>query len=161
MSVLPASSPGSEFDRFLYAPIALNSHGVLQSVLSALARQDLDPWLEAAALTRLPAQIAAQKLCAVITALPEVPGTSHDPHAIAVRLIALLPSRSRADAQGPQQTSAPGAPKSPGKSVNQLLIIVACVALALLGEWLTSATPTPAQADSASAATSTAQKSEP
>jgi hypothetical protein len=42
---------GSEFDDFLYASIGEDSNGVLLSVLSALARLDVDPWEEAAKST--------------------------------------------------------------------------------------------------------------
>ena len=41
---------GSEFDDFLYAPIGEDRNGMLLSVLSALARLDIDPWQEAAKL---------------------------------------------------------------------------------------------------------------
>ena len=39
---------GSEFDDFLFAPIGADRIGMLLSVLSALARLDIDPWQEAA-----------------------------------------------------------------------------------------------------------------
>jgi hypothetical protein len=45
---------GSEFDNFLFASIGESRNGMLLSVLSALARLDLDPWQEAAELARLP-----------------------------------------------------------------------------------------------------------
>jgi len=35
----------SEFDDFLFAPIGDEKNGMLLSVISALARLDLDPWL--------------------------------------------------------------------------------------------------------------------
>jgi len=83
---------GSEFDDFLYASIDEDVNGVLMSVLSALARSDVDPWEEAARLAELPKVMATQKLTALIAALP---GRSQrpDPGTIAPRLIALLPSR--------------------------------------------------------------------
>jgi hypothetical protein len=51
-----ASTPylGSQFDDFLFAPIGEEENGMLLSVVSALARLDLDPWQEAASLTGLP-----------------------------------------------------------------------------------------------------------
>ena len=63
----------SEFDEFLYAPIDSGSNGVLLSVFSALARQDVDPWQEAASLARMSRQSAAQRLAALISALPGGP----------------------------------------------------------------------------------------
>ena len=52
----------SEFDRFLFAPIGEEKNGMLLSVLSALARLDLDPWREAAELARMPKHTAKQRL---------------------------------------------------------------------------------------------------
>ena len=48
-SVLP-----STYDNFLYAPVGESAHGALLTVLSVLARQNVDPWEEAAELSRLP-----------------------------------------------------------------------------------------------------------
>jgi hypothetical protein len=39
---------GPEFENFLFAPIGEDSNGMVLSVLSALARLDIDPWQEAA-----------------------------------------------------------------------------------------------------------------
>lgn len=63
------------------------------SVLSALARLDVDPWQEAAELARLPRESATQRLVSLIAAaLPDKPSVRLDPGSIAARLIALLPS---------------------------------------------------------------------
>lgn len=45
---------GSEFNDFLYAPIGGAGNEMPLSVLSALARLNLDPWKEAAELSDLP-----------------------------------------------------------------------------------------------------------
>ena len=45
---------GSEFDDFLFAPIGDDRNDMPLSVLSALARLDVDPWEEAAELARWP-----------------------------------------------------------------------------------------------------------
>jgi hypothetical protein len=88
-----ASSLPSDFDGFLFAPIDENSgnSGMPLSVLSALARRDVDPWEEAARLTCLPREAAIQRLSALIVVLPDGASTHSDPEAIAARLIALLP----------------------------------------------------------------------
>ena len=44
---------GSEFDAFLFAPIGEEKNGMLLSVVSALARLNIDPWQEAANLATL------------------------------------------------------------------------------------------------------------
>ena len=63
-------SARSEFDAFLFAHIGEEKNGMLLSVLSALARLDLDPWREAAELARTPQQTARQRLTSLIEALP-------------------------------------------------------------------------------------------
>ena len=84
-------SRGSEFDAFLFAPIGEEKNGMLLSVLSALARLDLDPWREAAELARMPKQAAKQRLTSLIEALPDAPSTRPEPETISTRLFALLP----------------------------------------------------------------------
>ena len=42
-----------DFDEFLYAPIGADASGNPVTLLSALARLDMDPWEEAANLARL------------------------------------------------------------------------------------------------------------
>jgi len=85
---------GSEFDNFLFAPIAEESNGMMLSVISALARLDLDPWQEANNLARLPGETATKRLAALLmAALPDGPSARRDPETIAARLTALLPRR--------------------------------------------------------------------
>jgi hypothetical protein len=87
-----SSSLASEFNDFLFAPIGEERNGMLLSVLSALARLDVDPWQEAAELARLSRENATQRLASLIAAaLPEKPSVRLDPGSIAARLIALLP----------------------------------------------------------------------
>jgi hypothetical protein len=86
-----SASLGSEFDDFLFASIGEDRNGMLLSVLSALARLDVDPWHEAAQLARLPGEIAAHRLAALIARLPDGALMRPDPGTIAARLIALLP----------------------------------------------------------------------
>ena len=80
-----------EFDDFLYAPIGAHGGEMPLSVLSALARSDLDPWQEAAELSDLPKDIATQRLASLISQLPGGRWTLADSGAIAGRLIELLP----------------------------------------------------------------------
>ena len=71
------SALGSEFDNFLFAPIAEEGNGMMLSVISALARLNLDPWQEANNLAGLPGETATKRLASLlIAALPEGPSTS-------------------------------------------------------------------------------------
>lgn len=79
MTTVPVSVPGSEFDDFLFAPIGEDRNGMLVSVLSGLARSDVDPWQEAAKLAQLPGEIATKQLATLIGALPHGAASYPDP----------------------------------------------------------------------------------
>ncbi len=89
---------GTEFDNFLFAPIGEDGNGMLLSVLSALARLELDPWQEAARLARLPATSATRRLASLLAALPDGARGQRDFSAIAARLVALLPRKAPSSA---------------------------------------------------------------
>jgi hypothetical protein len=91
MRTAAVSIPGAEFDEFLFAPIGEDRNGMLVSVLSALARSDVDPWQEAAKLAQLPGETATQRLASLIGSLSDRDTSYLDPPKIAARLIALLP----------------------------------------------------------------------
>ena len=94
MTAIHTAGYGSEFDEFLYASIAEEHNGTLLSVLSALARRNLDPWDEAARLAGLPRAAARQWLTTLIAAIPDGPLPRGDPGLLVERLIALLPRRA-------------------------------------------------------------------
>jgi hypothetical protein len=85
------SQLGPEFDDFLFAPIGEDGNGMVLSVLSALARLDIDPWQEAAKLSGLPGGAATQRLASLIAALPDESSAYPDPTTVAARLVVLLP----------------------------------------------------------------------
>ena len=91
----PGTPIGREFDRFLFAAIADDRHGQRLSVLSLLARSDVDPWEAAANLMNMPREMATARLAALITALPDESTTKLPADAIACDLIALLPPASK------------------------------------------------------------------
>jgi hypothetical protein len=82
------------FDRFLFADVGEDRNGMFLSVLSALARLDLDPWFEAASLSRLPAPAATQRLTSLLSSLPSAQLKVPPPAAI-MRLVGLLPQATR------------------------------------------------------------------
>jgi hypothetical protein len=85
--------PGVEYNDFLFAPIGEDSNGMLVSVLSGLARLDIDPWQEAAQLARSTTEAGTQRLASLIGALRDTESAYPDPATIAARLIGLLPKR--------------------------------------------------------------------
>jgi len=90
----------SEFNDFLFAPVGDDKNGMPISVLSALARLDVDPWQEAAKLARLPGGAATERLTSLIAALPDGPSARRDPATIAARLVTLLPRETGAKMSG-------------------------------------------------------------
>ena len=82
---------GPEFDDFLFAPIGEDRNGTTLSVLSALARLDVDPWQEATRLARMPREAAAARLTLLIDALPREPASAMLSQASGADLVALLP----------------------------------------------------------------------
>jgi hypothetical protein len=84
-----------EFNDFLYAPIGGAPNAMPVSVLSALSRLDIDPWLEAATLSALPKEDATQRLATTIARLPGRQWALADCDAIAERLTRLLPRRQQ------------------------------------------------------------------
>ncbi len=95
----------SEFDPFLYAPVGDEGNGLLLSVLSALARLDVDPWQEAATLTKMPARDATVRLASLLSSLASDAATLLAPGTV-LRLVALLSQEQPRDR------------RSPGKSVS-------------------------------------------
>jgi hypothetical protein len=127
---------GSEFDEFLYASIAEEHNGTLLSVLSALARSNLDPWDEAARLAGLPRAAARQFLTTLIAALPEGPSPRGDPGLLVERLIALLPRRASPAEQSPVAEPHPPRATSRARTFTWALYIAAILFI-LISQWLT------------------------
>jgi hypothetical protein len=94
----PALSPffrDKTFDPFLFAAIGEERNGMLLSVLSALARLDIDPWREAASLSRLQPPAATARLTSLLSSSTSSLIKAPAPATI-LRLVGLLP-RAAAD----------------------------------------------------------------
>jgi hypothetical protein len=140
---------GSEFDDFLFAPIGEDRNDMPLSVLSALARLDIDPWREAAELARLPGETATQRLASLIAALPDGPSAHLDPGTIAARLIAFLPRRTRSNIPSRETLRSVGAVTNLRAVISMILIYV-IVAIFMMGaQWVAASREPPAQVDSA------------
>jgi hypothetical protein len=141
LTAIHPAAHGSEFDEFLYASIAEEHNGTLLSVLSALARMNLDPWDEAARLAGLPRAAARQWLTTLIAAIPEGPLPRGDPGLLVERLIALLPRRAAAAAASSPIEPPPARVTSRVRTVTWMLYIAAILFM-LISQWLTRH-PTP------------------
>jgi hypothetical protein len=150
---------GSQFDDFLYAPIIEEGNGTLLTVLSALARVNLNPWDEAARLALLPCEIATTAMAKLIVALPNGLAQGLDAGALARQLVSRLP---RYDAP----RAHPAAPVSNGtfaldrNVVATVLWIYLVLTLAFLGaRWLGGFAQTPIRPTADASATNGAASS--
>lgn len=89
-----ASSLTSRYDDFLFAPICDEPSGMQLSVLSALARMNIDPWEEATRLAAMPEAIAESTLVSTLELIPNRCWERSETEVIAARLVRLLPQRS-------------------------------------------------------------------
>lgn len=99
----------SEFNDFLFASVGEEESGAELSVLSALARLDMDPWSEAARLSELTREAATSALAATLQSLPDGGWKTSEIRSIAVRLVAHLPRHGSSRAK----------PSPTAKAVNQ------------------------------------------
>jgi hypothetical protein len=117
------------YDAFLFAVVGQEKNGLQLTVLSALARLDLDPWQEAARLANLTPEAATQALAARIAGLPAGDWHTSDSRSIADRLVGFLPARSVA--------STAAAPRGPNAGPEPRVVILnwligAAIGLALV-----------------------------
>jgi hypothetical protein len=137
---------GSEFDNFLFAPIGKDRNGMLLSVVSALARLDVDPWQEADELAQLPGEAATKRLASLIATLPDGPSAHLDPGAVASRLIALLPRRASSNIASRERLFGIQAVDDPRGFIYAIIIFMALV---LGAQWIMASIQPSAQVDNA------------
>jgi hypothetical protein len=161
MNAATKPRPGCEFDRFLYASIGDDTNGMPLTVLSALARMDVDPWEEASKLTQMPQESAVEQLASLLGALRNSPLADLEPARIVAPLIALLPC-PRDPAAPKRKAFSQFAPTKHPAAVSTLLTALTCVIFMLLSQWLLgsleslghlqpTSTPTPASASPSAA----------
>ena len=134
----------SNLNGFLFADIGVERSGMALSVISALARQGLDPWQEAERLAKEPRTVATDGLARLIATMPASLWPLPDATAIAARLVDLLPRQGARDGDAhPAFLSAPGLTAKGRKGGRWL--IVAILTMALLAGLAAAFTATPAR----------------
>ena len=118
---------GPEFDKFLCAPIGADRNGTGLSVLSALARLNVDPWQEATSLARMPREAAVVRLTALIGALPNEGTTIGISTTIAGDLLALLPRDNSVNVRSSVSLFARASPRK-----TQILMALSALAIMTL-----------------------------
>ncbi|THD44088.1 MAG: hypothetical protein E7774_11315 [Bradyrhizobium sp.] len=130
---------GVKFDKFLYAPLREDRNGTPLTVLSALARSDVDPWQEAFSLARMPSDAAVLRLTGLIAALQGESTQNMSASSIA-DLVALLPKAPVFAADASDSVFAAAGPqRAQIRFALGALAILALIALALSN----SLSPTP------------------
>jgi hypothetical protein len=86
-----ASGLNSRYDSFLFAPICDEPNGMRLSVLSALARLNLDPWEEATHLAAMPKADARRAMVATLDQTSRRSWAPSEAEDTAARLVRLLP----------------------------------------------------------------------
>lgn len=132
-----------DFDEFLFASIGEDTNGNPLTLLSALARLNLDPWDEAASIARLPTEPATQRLATLLASLPKGLASCADWTMVATRLIALLhrsPARKgRAQEAAPMPTP-PGVMAPQSKGINPAIYYFLALIFLLVGQCVMAST---------------------
>jgi len=97
MSMSSTSALGATFNVFLFATVCEERDGMPVSVISTLARLDLDPWAVAAELAQMPAGDATRRLSSLLAGIVDDPRAQPDRATIATRLVGLLPSSAKTE----------------------------------------------------------------
>jgi hypothetical protein len=92
------STLSNRYDDFLFAAVCEDANGMRLSVLSALARTNVDPWEEATRLAAMPRAIAEKSLLSILDLVSGRSWKSPEAAAIAARLVRLLPQPGEAAA---------------------------------------------------------------
>jgi hypothetical protein len=123
-----------EFDRFLQAFVGEDRNGNAVTVLSALARLDLEPWEEAAALAVLEKEAAGSRLEMLLSQFRDVPALKQDSGTLARKLTRLLPKR------GGRLTTVPGNAESGPANLSGVIWAVLTI-LFLIMQFILAGTP--------------------
>jgi hypothetical protein len=131
------SALGSEFDAFLFAPLGEDRNGLPLSVISVLARMNLDPWQEAGDLATLPAEAAARRLAVSLDTLTDPVLRQANSRTVVLRLLALLPYRTPIAVPVPGADIAAVPPADFRARIGAVIVIMS--AIALLGSQIIAA----------------------
>lgn len=139
-------TPLRHFDRelaygaFLFAVIGNDDKGPL-SVISALARLDIEPWDEATMLAQLPRHTAARRLALLLDRVPTDIAACKDPQT-SIRLVALLPHSPLSNAISPMLAS-----RGAMMALSWLVMITIIILIAFVAERINHQHQPPMPAD--------------
>jgi hypothetical protein len=90
------STLNARYEEFLFAQVCEETNGMRLSVLSALARMNVDPWEEATRLAAMPKAIAEKTLLSILDLVSGKSWKSPEAAAVVARLVRLLPQADEA-----------------------------------------------------------------
>lgn len=125
------------FHRFLYAGVGDDKNGMELTLLSALARQNRDPWQEAADLSRLPAETAVHTLAMMLELLPGQ-GPLVERTALAGRLIPLLPHPVETRPRGTNPPRPTPAVERSERATSLAMLVIYFVAMFAASWWFSN-----------------------
>ena len=102
---------GSDYDAFLFPELGEDRTGAAVTVLSALARLDLEPWTEARELARLGREGAQVRLTTHFEAITDIPALALASEGRAAKLVLLLPKRAPLRVSKPCEAGSNNSPK--------------------------------------------------
>jgi len=112
------SNLSASYNDFLFATVCDDANGLRLSVLSALARMNVDPWEEATRLATMPKAIAERTLASVIDLASGRSWNPSEAAATAARLVRLLPDPDAARMAANQNVTERSA-NAPAKTLMQ------------------------------------------
>src|ERR1043166_3859010 len=125
-----------EFDSFLFASVGEEVDGIPLSVLSALSRLDLDPRDEAARLSHLTKETAADQLARMIAGLSERRWSLSQVSEIAGRLIERLPMSTKNDELDRFETGTARTPVSKASAFSAYVALLEALIVGVLASGL-------------------------
>jgi len=130
----------TDLNEFLFAPVGEDAAGNPLTLLTVLARLDIDPWDEAADLARLSRESAVKKLVVRLEALPNALLPPADNTALATRLIALL-HRSPAPKERLPGTPPQATVVVRSKGINPAIYYLVAVIFMFIAQWALTRQP--------------------
>ncbi|OOY16183.1 hypothetical protein [Thioclava sp. DLFJ4-1] len=124
-------------ERFLYASVGEDRNGSIVTVLSALARLDLDPWEVTAELVSSGREAAVSRLSTLLSRCRDVPALATENGEVARTLAPLLPDPAPA-AVSFSDAMSKGIVFSPGTILAAAVVIGILIQVFLSGTWETA-----------------------
>ena len=156
----------ASYEAFLFALVCEDANGMRLSVISALARTDVDPWEEASRLAAMPKAIAEKTLLSILDLVSGRSWKSPEAAVIVARLIRLLPQSGEAATVARTETAnaAPGIAKVLNLQKNYrglwvAIVLAILLAISFVTSYHPAATPGTLAPTSESSATSQSKSS--